>query len=89
MTRRILAVASLLAVATVAVAQTDPIATRRNIMKSVGAATKAGSDMAKGDRPFELAKAQEVLQSYAVAAEGFHKTCPATSKAGGDTTARP
>ena len=70
-------------------AQADPIAQRRNVMKGVGAATRTGTQMAKGDIPFDLAKAQEVLKTYAAAADGFHNYFPDSSKTGGDTTAAP
>lgn len=77
------------ALAGIVAAQSDPIAARRGIMKGVGAATKTGSQMAKGEIPFDLAKAQETLKTYAVAAELFHTHFPETSKTGGETTASP
>lgn len=80
---------SLVALTAVVVAQADPIATRRNTMKGVGAATRIGGQMAKGEIPFDLAKAQEVLKTYAAAADGFHNNFPDTSKTGGETTASP
>ena len=81
--------AALVAVTGVVVAQSDPIATRKNIMKGVGAATRVGTQMAKGDAPFDLAKAQEVLKTYAVAADTAHNHFPESSKSGGETTAAP
>lgn len=89
MVRAILAGAALVALSTVVIAQSDPIAARRNIMKGVGAATRTGGQMAKGDIPFDLAKAQDVLKTYAAASENFHTYFPETSKTGGDTTAAP
>ncbi len=70
-------------------AQSDPIAERRNIMKQVGAATRTGTQFVKGEAPFDLAKAKEVLQVYAVAADKTHAYFPETSKTGGETTASP
>ena len=45
--------------------------------------------MAKGDIPFDLAKAQDVLKNYAEAAKTFHTYFPENSKTGGETTASP
>ena len=74
---------------TAVVAQSDPIGERRNIMKGVGAATRTGNQMVKGETPFDLAKAKEVLQTYANAADKTHNFFPETSKTGGETTASP
>ena len=74
---------------TAVVAQGDPIAERRNTMKGVGAATRTGNQMVKGETPFDLAKAKEVLQTYANAADRMHTYFPETSKTGGETTASP
>ena len=89
MIAKLLAGTILVAMATLAVAQTDPIATRRNIMKTNGAATRTGGQMAKGEIPFDLAKAQEVFQNYVSAAAVFPTLFPDSSKTGGDTTASP
>lgn len=89
MVRALLTGAALVAISTVVIAQSDPIATRRNIMKGVGAATRTGGQMAKGEIPFDLAKAQEVLKTYGTATENFHTYFPDSSKTGGDTTAAP
>jgi cytochrome c556 len=74
---------------TAAFAQSDPIAERRNIMKANGAATRMGTQMVKGEIPFELAKAQNILQTYAKSAKNFHEYFPENSKTGGETTASP
>jgi cytochrome c556 len=74
---------------TLAFAQGDPIAQRRQVMKGVGEATKIGSGMAKGEIPFDAAKAKEVLRVYANAAETMHTYFPENSKTGGETTAAP
>ncbi len=58
-------------------------------MKGVGDATKIGSAMAKGEAPFDAAKAKEVLQVYATAADKMHTYFPENSKTGGETTAAP
>lgn len=89
MIRAILIGGSLLALTGVVVAQTDAISTRRNMMKGVGGATRAGTQMVKGEVAFDLAKAQDVLKVYAAAADGFHNHFPENSKTGGETTAAP
>lgn len=58
-------------------------------MKGVGAATRTGTQMSKGEIPFDLAKAREILQTYANAADKMHNYFPESSKAGGETTASP
>jgi cytochrome c556 len=58
-------------------------------MKGVGGATRIGTQMVKGEAPFDLAKAKEVLQTYAKAADTMHTYFPDSSKTGGETTAAP
>jgi cytochrome c556 len=89
MIRPVLVALALAAAASAAIAQGDPIAERRAVMKSVGAATATGNRMAKGEAPFELAKAQEVLKTYAAAADRMHTYYPDGAKSGGETTASP
>ena len=89
MIRTILLTAALAIGATAVIAQSDPIAERRNIMKGVGAATRTGNQMVRGETPFDLAKAKEVLQVYANAADKTHTFFPETAKTGGETTASP
>lgn len=72
-----------------AAAQDDPIASRKALMKQVGAATGLGTKYVKGEEAFDLAKAREILQVYATAADKTHTYFPPTSKAGGQTTAAP
>jgi cytochrome c556 len=89
MKRMMLVGAALLIGGTAVIAQSDPIAERRNLMKSVGAATRTGTQMVRGDVPFDAAKAKEILRVYAVAADKTHTYFPDTSKTGGETTASP
>jgi cytochrome c556 len=89
MLRTLLLTTALAIGATAVLAQGDPIATRREIMKGVGAATRTGTQMTKGEIPFDAAKAKEVLQTYANAADKMHTHFPETSKTGGETTASP
>lgn len=82
-----IAVAALGATATIA--QQDPIAARRAIMKENGAQAKIGAAMAKGEQPFDLAAAKKMFATYADAAGKMPNLYPANSKTGGETTAAP
>ena len=87
---RMMIVSAALAIgATAVLAQASPIAQRKETMKGVGAATAAGNRMMKGEAPFDLAKAKEILQTYAGAADRMHTYFPENSKTGGETTASP
>jgi cytochrome c556 len=70
-------------------AQADPIATRREMMKGVGSATADLGKMAKGEAPFDLAKVQTALKTYATTSGKIVNLFPDTSKQGGDTHALP
>ena len=50
--------------ATVATAQQNPIADRKQLMKDNGDQAKIGAAMAKGDAPFDLAKAQKIFATF-------------------------
>ena len=89
MLRFLLTGAAVACIVTAVVAQADPIAHRKQVMKNVGAATKLGGEMAKGEKPFDLAEAQKVLKTYADAAASFHTYFPDDSRTGGQTTAAP
>jgi len=49
---------------TVAAAQ-DPIKERKDLMRGLGNQAKIGGAMAKGDEPFDLAKAQKIFATFA------------------------
>jgi len=74
--------------ATAVVAQTNAISERRNVMKDVGAAAKNGAALARGNEPYDNAKAQAVFATYAAAAAKMPSLFPDNSKTG-DTTAAP
>lgn len=74
---------------TAVVADTDPIAERRNAMKAVGAATRDGAAIAKGEAPFDAAKAQAIFKVYVDASKKMPGLYPASAKTGGETTAAP
>jgi cytochrome c556 len=87
---RVIAFSAVLAIgATAVAAQNNPIAQRKETMKGVGTATTAGNRMVKGEALFDLAKAKEILQTYAGAADKMHAYFPENSKTGGETTAAP
>ena len=89
MIRTVLAMAAITLSVTVAMAQQDPIAARRALMKANGDAAKIGAAMAKGEAPFDLAAAQKIFATYADAAGKMPALFPDNSKTGGDTAADP
>jgi cytochrome c556 len=70
-------------------AQSDPIAERKALMKSVGGATGRVSAMLKGDAPYDAAKATEALNTYIEVSKNMPALYPDTSKTGGETSAAP
>jgi cytochrome c556 len=89
MFRTVLAVTAIAVGVTAVAAQSDPIAARRQHMKDVGAATKTGGGMAKGEVPYDQSKAQGVFATYVKAGTELPNLFPETSKTGGDTAALP
>src|SRR4051794_11226699 len=89
MNRTVLAVAAIAIGITAVAAQSDPIATRRATMKEVGAQTKTGGGMAKGEIPYDQTKAQTIFATYVEAAAKMPNLFPPSSKSGGDTAALP
>jgi len=89
MLRTVLAVTAIAVGVTVVAAQSDPIAARKQHMKDIGAATKTGGGMAKGDVPYDQTKAQGVFSAYVKAGTELTTLFPETSKTGGDTAALP
>lgn len=89
MFRTVLAVAAIAIGVTAVAAQSDPIAARKALMKEQGAQTKTGAGMAKGEAPFDLAKAQAILTNYIDTSAKMPDLFPPNSKTGGETTAAP
>jgi cytochrome c556 len=88
MIRTALAVAVLAFGATALVAQSDPIAARRAIMKANGDQSKIATDMLEGKAPFNLDAAKKIFATFAEA-EKVKTLFPDNSKTGGDTAALP
>jgi cytochrome c556 len=65
-----------------AVAQEDPIKARKTLMKANGQQAKIVGDMAKGDKPFDLAAAQKAFATFQDAAAKMPGLYPDSSKAG-------
>jgi len=65
---------------TAAIAQQDPIAARKALMKSNGDAAKTAGAMIKGDTPFDLAAAQKIFATFADAAAKMPDLYPASSQ---------
>ena len=82
--------ASLLALGvSFALAQQDPIAARKALMKKNGDEAKIGAQFMKGEAPFDLAKAKAIFATYQNAANKMPNLFPDNSKTGGDTAALP
>ena len=82
MIRSALVAAGLLLGVTVGIAQTDPIAARQQEMKNNGQASRIGAGMVRGQEPFDLAKAQQVFNTYIHTADNLGKLFPESSKTG-------
>lgn len=89
MHRTVLAVAAIVIGVTAVAAQSDPIAARKALMKNVGAVTKTGGQMVKGEVPFDQKKADEIFATYVEASGKMPGLFPDNAKTGGDTAALP
>jgi len=73
----------------VAIAQQDPIAARKSLMKANGDQAKIGVAMIKGEAPFDLNKAHVIFATFEDAATKMPSLFPPDSKTGSDTVADP
>jgi cytochrome c556 len=89
MHRTVLAVAAIAIGVTAVAAQSDPIAARKALMKNVGAVTKTGGQMVKGEVPYDQKKADEIFATYVEASTKMPGLFPESAKTGGDTAALP
>ena len=67
---------------TAVVAQSDPIAARKALMKENGNQSRIAREMIEGKQPFDLAKAQTVLATFAAVSDKGKGLWPDTSKTG-------
>jgi cytochrome c556 len=88
MLRRFMMAAVIAIGATSVVAQSDPIAQRKELLKSWGGATREPGLMLRGEAAFDLAKVQTALKLYAQHAKVLPTLFPDSSKTG-DTKALP
>jgi cytochrome c556 len=72
-----------------ALAQQDPIAARKALMKKNGDEAKIGTQFMKGEAAFDLAKAKAIFAAYQDAASKMPSLFPDNSKTGGETAALP
>jgi cytochrome c556 len=89
MKKAVLVCISLLLAGSAVVAQTDVIAERKGIMRGNGAATRTGTQMIRGEIPYDQAKAKEVFEGIAAGMNRFPNLFPENSKTGGETKASP
>jgi cytochrome c556 len=89
MIRTVIAVAVIALGVGAAIAQQDPIAARKTLMKANGDAAKTAAAMAKGEAPFDLAAAHKIFATFEDAASKMPALFPDNSKTGGDTAAEP
>ncbi len=89
MIRTVFAVAVIALGLGVAVAQQDPIAARRALMKANGDQAKIGVAMIKGAAPFDIEKVHAIFAAWQDAAAKMPSLFPESSKTGGDTAADP
>ena len=88
MIRTVLAVAVLAIGVTAVIAQSDPIAARKAVMKANGDQSKIATDMLEGKQPFNLDAAKKIFATFAEA-EKVRTLFPDSAKTGGDTAALP
>jgi cytochrome c556 len=89
MKRVVLAVAVVAFGVTAVVAQSDPIAARKALMKENGRQSGIARAMIEGKEPFDMAKAKAVLANFATAHDRGKNLWPDNSKSGGDTASLP
>ncbi|MBX9823789.1 MAG: cytochrome c [Xanthobacteraceae bacterium] len=88
MKRLVLAAAFAALGVTAVVAQSDPIAARKALMKENGNQSRIAREMIEGKQPFNLDAAKKVLATFGETHDKARSLWPDTSKAG-DTAALP
>ena len=87
MKRLVLAAAFATLGITAVLAQSDPIAARKAIMKENGNQSRIAREMIEGKQPFNLDAAKKVLTTFGETADKAKNLWPDNSKTGGDTAA--
>ena len=87
--KRVMGVVVGMVIAAGAMAQSDVITQRKDMMKANGAATRTATQMVRGEVPFDLAKANEVFAGIASRMPRFVELFPENSRTGGETKASP
>jgi cytochrome c556 len=82
MIRTVVAIAVVALGLSTALAQQDPIKARKTLMKSNGDQAKIISEMAKGEKPFDLAAAQKAFATFQDAAAKMPALYPDSTKDG-------
>ena len=75
--------------ATTGLAQQDPIAARKALMKANGQSAGALAKMVKGEAPFDADAAKKAFATFEDAAVKMPNLFPDNSKTGGETAAAP
>jgi cytochrome c556 len=88
MIRTVLVIATVAIGVTAVVAQTDPIAARKDLMKQNNKYAKAVNGMVKGENPYDAATVTAAFTNWENAAAQFGKLFPDNSKEGGNTRAK-
>ncbi len=89
MIRTLFVIAAIALGVSIAIAQQDPIAARKALMKANGDQAKIGVAMMKGEAPFDIDKVHKIFAAWEDAAAKMPSLFPANSKTGGDTAADP
>jgi len=89
MIRTILTLGVLAIGVTSVMAQNDPIATRKDMMKQLGRANAEVAKISKGETPFKLETVQAALKTIQDASKAMPNLFPDNTKSGGDTAALP
>jgi cytochrome c556 len=88
MQRLVLATAFAVLGVTAVIAQSDPLATRKAVMKENGNQARIAREMIEGKQPFNVAAAKKVFATFGETADKGKNLWPDSSKAG-DTASLP
>jgi len=88
MIRTILTAVAIAIGVTAVVAQTDPIAARKNYMKENNKHAKAVNAMVRGESSFDAAAVNAAYNQWTETANNFGKLFPDNAKTGGNTRAK-